>query len=82
VIAKIKGTFVERPKKPRRETGVGEMSKKAKRKAAKENLAKQQQMAAAAASMMSQGIPFNQQTMQMCKFFLIFKIIIFKHSQS
>ncbi|XP_059477523.1 U1 small nuclear ribonucleoprotein A [Neocloeon triangulifer] len=65
VIAKMKGSFVERPKKPRRETGSGELSKKAKRKAAKENLAKQQQMAAAAASMMSQGIPFNQQTMQL-----------------
>lgn len=65
VVSKLKGAFVERPKKPRREVGSGELSKKAKRKAAKENMAKQQQMAAAAATMMSQGIPFNQQTMQM-----------------
>lgn len=65
VVSKLKGTFQERPKKPRREVGAGELSKKAKRKAAKENMAKQQQMAAAAATMMSQGIPFNQQTMQM-----------------
>jgi hypothetical protein len=65
VVSKLKGSFQERPKKPRREVGAGELSKKAKRKAAKENMAKQQQMAAAAATMMSQGIPFNQQTMQM-----------------
>lgn len=47
----MKGTFTERPKRPRRgadESGVvAELSKKAKRKAAKEQVARQQEIAVA-----------------------------------
>ncbi|KAF4528682.1 hypothetical protein B566_EDAN016576 [Ephemera danica] len=66
VIAKMKGTYTERPKRPRRgaEDGTAaEISKKAKKKAAKEQVARQQEMSIAAGGMVPGAIGYGHPMM-------------------